>query len=107
MLHAQHEIARAGKRTQMRQVFAPKNLAATLDELLTLIAVATDPNGLRKQFVGAHSDQRSHLLERHVVASFCERINPRLRVSVVAVYKRAVDVEDYAFEQQLLQGLLN
>jgi hypothetical protein len=28
-------------------------------------------------------------------------------VGIVAVYERAVDVEDYAFEQLLLQGLLN
>ena len=37
-------------------------------------------------------------VKRHVVASFRERIHPGFRVGVVAVYERAVDVEDYALK---------
>src|SRR5689334_21898366 len=104
LLHAEDELARTGQRMQSREIFAPKDFAATFDELLTLVAVAADADRFRKQFVAAHSDQRSYLIERHVVASFNEGVHPRLRVSVVAVYKRAVDVENYAFEQQPISG---
>ena len=46
-----------------------------------------------------YPDQRSHCLERHVIVGFHERVHPRLGVRVVAVYERAVDVEDYALKQ--------
>src|SRR5947209_3454320 len=98
-LYAQYQVARPRYWTQVWQVPGKKNLAATLEEPFALVAVAADADRLGQQLVAAHSDQWSNFFKRHVVASFREGVHPRLRVSVVAVYERAVDVEDYAFEQ--------
>src|SRR5689334_2128127 len=91
----------------MWQIVPGKNLTATLEEFFSLVAVAADPDGFREELVSSHADQGSNFVERHVVPSFPKRVHPRLCVSVVAVYERAVDVKDYAFEQSLLQRLLD
>src|SRR4029078_952104 len=49
---------------------------------------------LRQQLVAAHADERPDTREVHVPAVFAERLDPRLRVSIVAVDERAVDIED-------------
>src|SRR3954471_10658729 len=74
---------------------------------LAFFAFVADADGFGEELVGAHADQWSDDVKRHVVASFRERVHPGLRMRVVAVYERAVYVEDYSLEQQLLQGLLN
>src|SRR5436305_534543 len=74
---------------------------------LSYFAFVADADGFGEELVGAHTDQWSDDVKRHVVASFRERVHPGLRMRVVAVYERAVDVEDYSLEQQLLQGLLD
>src|SRR2546423_360156 len=77
-----------------------KDLRPPFDQLFPLFAIVANSDCLRKQLVGAHSDQRSYNFERHLVAGLRERVHPGLSVRVVAVYERAVDVEDYAFERQ-------
>src|SRR4051812_44661043 len=52
-----------------------------------------------EELVSSHSDQRPDDFERHAVARFREGVDPGIRVSVVAVYERAIDVEDDSFEQ--------
>jgi hypothetical protein len=54
---------------------------------------------LWQKLVTTHSNKRPYNIERHVVAGFRERVHPGPRVRVVAVYERAVDIEDYALEQ--------
>jgi hypothetical protein len=84
----------------VREVFLAKGVAPPLYQFLSFFTVVPDADCSREKLVGAHADQGPHNVERHVVASFRERVHPGLCVRVVAVYERAVDVEDYALKQQ-------
>lgn len=96
----------------MRQILLAEDLGAKLDELLSFVTVVFHADRFREKLVTSHTDQGPHDIERHVVAACRERVHPGLSVRVVAVYERAVEIEDYAFEQYyfgnaLLQRLLN
>src|SRR2546423_1132292 len=84
----------------MRQVGLLVNFGAPLGQLLTDFALVAYADCPGEELVGAHADQRPYNAKRHVVASFREGVHPGLRMRVVAVYERAVYVEDHAFEQQ-------
>ena len=50
---------------------------------------------VRDQSVAAHADGAADVIERHRDPGLAERIDPRLRVRIVAVDQRAVDVQDH------------
>jgi hypothetical protein len=83
----------------MLEISLAKDFRVALDQLLSFVGIVSDADGFREDFVRSHPDQRSYGIKRHVVAGFRERVQPGPCVCVVAVYERAVDVEDCAFEQ--------
>jgi hypothetical protein len=98
--NAKYKRARSGEGLEMRQIFLAKNLRPSLRQPPALFTVRFDVRGFGKELVAAHPDQRSYNIERHVVPSFRERVHPGLRVRVIAVYERAVDIENYALKQK-------
>ena len=83
--NAPHQITRPLERTKTRKMSLLKDVRVTLDEFLPFVAVVTDSDCFRKELVSPHSDERSHDVERHVIASFLERFHPREGMRVVAV----------------------
>src|SRR4051794_8635088 len=66
----------------------------TFGDGYALHRVVLDASDRGQQLVTPHSDLRSHMLERHVASMTSKRIEPRMRVCVVAVEEGSVDVEE-------------
>src|SRR6185295_282105 len=69
-------------------------LAAAGGDRLAFTRISREPADFGEQLVAAHADQRPDARELHVPAALGERFDPRLRMGVVAVDERSVDVED-------------
>src|SRR5262249_50229669 len=65
------------------------------------LTVGIDAGQLRQQLVRPHSDQRTDRLRPDLETRLAERIRPRLRVRVVAVEQRAVDVQEYGLDHAI------
>src|SRR6185295_20177318 len=91
---AQYQLARALQGAKVGKVLLAEDLGTAGDKPLADFALAADADCFGEELVGAHSNQRSYHRKRHVVAGFREGVHPGLRMSVIAVYERAVDIED-------------
>ena len=67
---------------------------ATLADRLSLGGFVIDMRDVGEELVAAHSDLRSQEIVRNVLSVAAQRIEPRMRVCVVAVEQCAIDVEE-------------
>ena len=86
------------ERLNLRQELGREDFAAALRDLRAEWGVLLQPADLRHQLVAAHADAAPHVPELDRDAGLRECLYPRMRMCVVAVDQRAVNVEQHSFQ---------
>jgi hypothetical protein len=81
-----------------------EDVGARVADALVRFAVTRQAGGRFDQAIAAHADQLAHACERDLVAEFGESFDPCVRVGIVAIDERAIDVEEHSTESRHGEG---
>src|SRR4051794_23812190 len=94
MPQAQHQLARATQGPHRLEPVLAKDLRAVIADALVRLAVTRQTRHRLDQAVSTHTDQLACTREGDLVPMLFEGFDPGVRVRIVAIDQRSVDIEE-------------
>jgi hypothetical protein len=83
---------------QVWHVFREKDGFAARAYLLALLALPGNTEQFWEYFVSTHADEGAHLVKGHPMTVCRHRLNPGMRVSIVAINQSTIYIENHILD---------